>query len=61
MDELIYEITSENSCVKLERKDNLYCLYVVMNEGFYFYYDQCLNAILEKMIFWIYLIDRSIF
>lgn len=53
MDELIYEITSEDSCIKLERKMHLYCLYVFMDESFYFYYDQCLTTTLDKMTVWL--------
>lgn len=61
MDELIYEINSEDFCIKLERKTDLYCLYVFVNECFYFYYDQCLTGALNKMMFWIDRIDRSTF
>lgn len=53
MDELIYEIASEDSCIKLERKTYLYCLYVFMDESFYFYYDQCLTTTLDKMTVWL--------
>lgn len=49
MDELIYEITTDDSSIKLEKKSGLYCLYIVFDNFFYFYYDYRLDESMEMM------------